>query len=217
MILLTRPESDSQRIAPDFHNLGHKVIMSPLLKIHSLNVILPPHNALCLSSKNAIPVLGKVSKKTPLYCVGTQTSKTLQDKGFESVITAPTAHDLLAILRKKEPRGNLLYLAGDISTLDFSEHLPQCAKLICYNAIAQEGFSPDALDALKEKRITHIPLYSVRSFKILNQLLVKNKIDLGCIRILALSEDIAKYAESFDFKEVLIAKAPTHNALINLL
>ncbi|HBN22417.1 MAG TPA: hypothetical protein DD412_04195 [Holosporales bacterium] len=217
MILLIRPENDSQRIAPDFQNLGYKVIISPLLKIHSHKVILPQYDAICLSSKNAIPALKEVSKKTPLYCVGDHTSKTLKELGFETIITAPTALDLLKALRNKKSLGKVLYLAGEVSTLDFSDHLPQCYKLICYDAVAQEDFSPESFKALQEKSITHIPLYSVRSFKILNQLLVKNKIDLKGIRILALSKDIAQQAKGLDFKEVLIARTPTHQALINLL
>lgn len=217
MILLTRPESDSQRIASDFQTLGHNVIISPLLKIHTHQVALPQHDAICLSSQNAIPALINVSKKTPLYCVGEQTSRKLQDLGFETVVTSPTALELLKILCSQNSFSSLLYLAGKYSSLDFSEHLPQCCKLICYDAIAQEDFSPKALKALQEKSITHIPLYSVRSFEILNQLLMKNKIDLKGIKLLALSEEIARHTKGFDFKEVLIARRPIHQALINLL
>ncbi len=217
MILLIRPDIDSQRIAPDFQNLGHKVIISPLLKIHFQTVVVPKCDAVCLSSKNAIHALKKLSKNTPLYCVGEYTSTILKGLGFETVIEAPTALDLLEILRRKEPRSNILYLSGEISTLDFSNHLPHCHKLICYKVITQKDFSPEALKALQENHITHIPLYSIRSFKILNQLLVKNKIDLKNIIISALSEEIAKNARGFDFKEVLIARTPTHQSLINLL
>jgi len=217
MILLTRPEPDSQRIASDFQNKGHQTLISPLLKIQFHDVTLPAFDAICLSSKNAILPLKNVSKKTPLYCVGNDTAKTLNDLGFKNLTTAPTALELLEILHQQEPLGNLLYLSGKISNLDFSKHLSPCHKVICYDALAQNNFSPEALKALQEKRITHIPLYSVRSFEILNQLLVKNKIDLRGIIALALSDKIAKHAKGFDFKEVLIARTPTHQALINLL
>ena len=115
MILLTRPEPDSQRIASDFQSRGHKTLISPLLKIQPNDVTLPPFDAICLSSKNAIFSLKSVSKKTPLYCVGNDTEKTLNDLGFKNLTTAPTALDLLEILRQQEPLGNLLYLSGKIS------------------------------------------------------------------------------------------------------
>ncbi len=217
MILLTRPEPDSKRVAPDFQNLGYQVMISPVLKIIPHPIVLPKHDALCFSSKNALPALKNVSKNTPIYCVGSHTLESLKDRGFCNVTTAPTARQLLEKLRIENPFKNLLYLAGNVSSLDFSEHLSSCHKLICYEAIAQKTFSSNALKALQEKHITHIPLYSERSIKILNQLLMKNKIDFKNIILLALSQDIAKQAEAFDFKEILIAADPTHQSLLNLL
>lgn len=217
MILLTRPFQDAQRIAPDFENLGHDVLISPLLKIIHHDIAIPSCDALCLSSQNALPSVKDTHKKTPIYCVGTHTSNALKSLGFSEVISTPTAQELLKILRHETSFRRMLYLAGEISTLDFSKHLPCCHKIVCYDAIAQDAFSPEALAALQNNQMTYIPLYSMRSFEILIKLLMKNEIDLGRIIILALSQDIANQAQEFDFKEILIAKGPTHDSLLNLL
>lgn len=217
MILLIRPEQDSQRIAPDFQNLGYDVISSPLLHIHHKEVALPHHHTLCLSSKNTLFALKSLPKKTPIYCVGVHVADSLKDLGFCHVVTAPTAQELLEMLQEDMSLKTILYLAGEVSTLDFSKHILHCHKVICYEAIAQDTFSPEALSALQKEQITHIPLYSMRSFKILIKLLIKNKIDLGRIILLALSQDIANQAEHFDFKGVLIAKVPTHQSVLNLI
>ena len=210
-VLLTRPQKDSERIAPDFKTLGYEIIISPILDIKNFDVTLPPHDIICLSSKNAIPALQNVPKNTPLFCVGSHTKRLTQNLGFSTITTAPTAKDLCALL-KAQP-GKILYLAGALTTLDFSERLKNCTKVICYEAVPLNTLTVDVL----KNPITHIPLYSMRSAELLHKLLRKNKINLGGITILALSIEIAQSVKDFDFKEILIAANPTHQSLLTLL
>ncbi len=210
-VLLTRPQRDSERIAPDFKELGYEVIISPVLGIKHFDIIVPPYDLICLSSKNALPVLQNIPKNTPLFCVGSYTKQLIQDMGFSTITMAPTAKDLYALL-KAQP-GKILYLSGAITTLDFSEHLKNCTKVICYEATPLKSFSVDVF----KKSITHIPLYSARSAELLHKLLRKNKINLRGITILALSIEIANIVKDFDFKEILTSANPTHQSLLTLL
>ena len=195
-ILLSRPLEDSKRIAPDFERLGYAVVISPVLHIKQLDVTLPEHDIICLSSKNALPALKNISKKTPIFCVGHYTQQCLRVLGFQNITHATTAQKLLPQLAQQS--GKVLYLAGEVATLDFSAHLPQCQKLICYEAIAVDTLKKE----ISHTSITHIPFYSLRSAQLLHKLLIKNKLDLKGITALALSTDIANAIKDFDFKEI---------------
>ena len=219
-ILLTRPLKDSKRIAPDFEELGYETALSPVLEINyfdfDFDLPLPPHDIICLSSQNALPALKEVAKDTPLFCVGVYTKKCLQDLGFHHLTSAPTAKELHTLLTQQ--RGKILYLAGTVTRFDFSDHLPNCQKLICYEATPLTHLNKE----IHFKQITHIPFYSLRSAELLNKLLIENKINLGSMTALALSKDIAEALKAttqntYNFKEILTAETPTHQGIIALL
>jgi uroporphyrinogen-III synthase len=227
-ILLTRPLEDALRITPDFEELGFHVLLNPIIEIvsldpHTLPVPLKNIEALCVTSRNALPALTRaplkeLSRDIPCYCVGKRTATDLEDLGFNFIDCAPSARDLLHLLQQTLTKNQTtLYLAGTVASVDFSQELPQCHKIICYDAKPTRTLLPEVQKAFQYTMITHIPLYSARSAALLNKLLTHFKVNLKGVTLCVLSAALANTLQGWDVKEIRIAKEPTHKGLLDLI
>lgn len=214
LLLLTRPLADAQRTLADFEALGYEVLCSPVVEIYPLMVQISPHDILCISSKNALHTLKEIPKTTPIFCVGSQTLQSLQERGFNTITQAPTAKDLLSLLPTE---GRILYLSGDVFTLNFAEALENCERLQCYTTKPLEDLTLQARQAFETMAFIHAPVYSERSGELLHKLLCKNKVSLEGIKTIALSQKVAATLRDLGFTTILTARTSTHRGILEIL
>ena len=123
-ILVTRPEPDNARTAAALRDLGHEVVLAPLLRIEAVaNADLgpPPWSGVLITSANGARALAGHPRRgellaLPVLAVGGSSADAARTAGFTDVSSADgDASDLarLAAERFSGARHPLLYLAGE--------------------------------------------------------------------------------------------------------
>jgi uroporphyrinogen-III synthase len=123
-ILVTRPEPDNARTAAALRDLGHEVVLAPLLRIEAVaNADLgpPPWSGVLITSANGARALDGHPRRgellvLPVLAVGQSSADAARAAGFTEVSSADgDASDLarLAEERFSGVRHPLLYLAGE--------------------------------------------------------------------------------------------------------
>jgi uroporphyrinogen-III synthase len=175
MLLLTRPQADSEKIQHRLASLGINSLIDPLL---TMLTHIPPSQdiasamdapALLFTSKNAIPAVAAfpaLLQKT-LYCVGNATATTAKQHGFQNIaFVAPTVQALLTNLTIP-----VYYFRGEHIT----QPLPPkflTGESIVYSANAAENLSARTLTHIKNATINAVGLWSARTAEIFVKLML---------------------------------------------
>ena len=174
-ILLTRPLEDSAEMILKFQKLGHKVSHLPLLKIEEINIgkiNFFEYQGIIFTSANAVKFLDikKIDKKTLCFCVGNATEKKARGRGFQNVITAEgNVRNLKELILQNfnKKYGKLLYVSGEIVSIDLSQQLEKegykIKKIINYRADYNKNFDEKFISELKLKLPDIIYIYSENS------------------------------------------------------
>ena len=174
-ILFTRPLEDSSEMILKFQKLGHKVSHLPLLKIEEINIgeiNFFEYQGIIFTSANAVKFLDikKIDKKMLCFCVGNVTEKKARSRGFQNVITAEgnvrnLKELILQNFNKKD--GKLLYVSGEIVSIDLSQQLEKegykIKNIINYRADYNKNFDEKFISELKLKLPDIIYIYSENS------------------------------------------------------
>ncbi len=224
-IILTRPVEDAAPLAEKLRKLGHMPIITPLLKIEArLNVLVPskPYQAICLTSVNAVRVLGNIDaiQNIPLFAVGQQSEHMAKDKGFTQV----SAHggDVIGLHKFVIDQlnlndGPLLYLSGAETSGDLQGLLHRSGfevdRVITYDAVK----SSLANFIVEIESAEAVLLYSPRTAKLWASEIESLKLTHSATRIkhICLSANVA--ANLPQSWPRAIAAAPTEAALLALL
>ena len=165
LILLTRPDAQSQRFA---EALALPALISPLIAPRFLHPEIPPHRALILTSETGA-LAAKGLSPCRAYCVGDQTASTAHALGFDAISAQGDAEALIALILR-DPTSPLLHLRGreargDIAARLTAQGLPTTEVL----AYAQEPqpLSEAATLALQGAAPILAPLFSPRSAELL--------------------------------------------------
>lgn len=176
-VLVTRPEPDAARTAARLAELGHQVLLSPLLTIEPVaidRVPAGPFDALAATSANAPRVAGALVeldalRGTTLYAVGERTAEAARQAGFATVVVADGDVEALArLLQRSLASGSrVLHLAGEDRAHELGA-LPAAAGihvevLTIYRARAASGLSAQAAAALSSGDLDAVLHYSPRS------------------------------------------------------
>ena len=210
-VLLTRPINDCLKIQQSFVELGYDTIISPVIEIEHIAITKPisDHEAILITSQNALHALQDIDKSTTIYCVGKVTAEAIFALGFKDIKHKPTAKDLNQLIEHEAEKQKILYLAGENTSFDFN-----ITKLICYKANPVTKLSPKAIYALKNNVIDLIPLYSKRSAEILAQLLTKYNVDLQMATAVAISREVKESIKGVGFAKIITAENPSHQGII---
>lgn len=231
LALLTRPQPDAESTAAKLSRLGIDSFIEPLLEISFNHISHLPNNitAIIVTSGNALAALDKnnlVPKDFPIITVGINSAEKALSYGFSNIKHASgDAVSLCAFIKEQyQPEeNNFLYLHGDIITADISAILQssgfKCSSLEIYKANAKNNLSEKCLKLFEAGEFSLIPIYSQRTGQILAALLQKygftdkmTKTLLFCI-----SEKVAKPLENIKFAEIIIAKKPDGDSLIEAI
>jgi uroporphyrinogen-III synthase len=227
-VIVTRPEEDAGPLCTALRDLGHEVIMAPLLEIvprEGVSIPAQPFQAVVATSANGIRALGTGSglRNLPMLTVGPQSLKSARDSGF----TRAEAHggdvDGLAAhirARLKPDAGPILYLSGAATAGDLHGQLTSagfhCERVVLYDAITATSLGA-AEDALRRREADAVLLYSPRSASVWLKLIEKHGLEAQAARLLSLCLSCNVAAVLPPDWLIHVAEKPENAAMMGLL
>jgi uroporphyrinogen-III synthase len=158
-LLVTRPESESEKTAARLRARGHDVLVAPLLRIEPVpdaEIGAGPWSGIVITSGNAVRAIERHPRfaelrGVPVFAVGRRTAAAAGAAGFSDVLSADgNAGDLvrLIVAQRAADAGLLLYLAGADRAADVAGELREAGlsadTVVIYRALAADEF-PDAV------------------------------------------------------------------------
>ncbi|MFI4972434.1 MAG: uroporphyrinogen-III synthase, partial [Hyphomicrobiales bacterium] len=131
-LVVTRPQTDSERTAAALRACGHAVLVAPLLRVEPVATDLSgAWGAVIITSANAPgAVAGNPAReplvKLPLFAVGQRSADAARQAGFADVTSAGgDVRDLVQLIaeRHADASAPLLYLAGEDRAADLVAEL----------------------------------------------------------------------------------------------
>ena len=173
VLLLTRPEPQSQRFAAQFRQrfgADWPIVISPLMALVATAPVpdLAPFAGLILSSESAVAMLAGSGQKVtmPCYCVGARTADAARALGATVVAVGQDAAELAGMMTLLAPLGRMVHLCGTHVAGDLANRLSsagiETVSLAIYDQIAKP-MTAQALSLLAGTRPLLVPLFSARS------------------------------------------------------
>jgi len=228
-VVVTRPQSDSERTAATLHARGHDVLVAPLMRVEPLTADLAGGwGAVIITSANAVAaIVGNPARDTlvqlPLFAVGHRSAEAARQAGFTNVTSAGgDVRDLVRTLISQHADANapLLYLAGEDRAADLLGELSArgiAAEIrIVYRAIAA-AFPPALIEALKAGAVDAVIHFSRRSADSYRAGASQAGVSGPAMRVrhLCLSAQVAEPLAGAS--RIVIATRPDEAALLELL
>lgn len=213
ILLMTRPEPESQRFVADLRARGagpFQAVISPLIGISfgAGMVDLAHLSGVILTSRHAVAALIKagVACSGRAYVVGGATSRAAAEAGFEVVDADGDAEALIALITRHAPSGPLLHLRGTHSRGNIAERLSKAGLNMTEQVVYDQPALPlsePALQALAGQTPVVAPLFSPRTAALLATYKVQAPLSVA-----AMSESVAKAAGSLHVEENCVAARP---------
>jgi uroporphyrinogen-III synthase len=176
-LLVTRPEPDAERTAAVLRQMGHDVIVAPVLRVESVpaEIGAGPFAALVMTSANAAQAAATHRRHgellaLPVFAVGARTAEAARRAGFRTVVSADGGWTELARLiasRFAGSRARLLYLAAEDRSGDIAAALQErglmVETVVIYRAVSAPGFVHDLSGVLQSGPLDGVLHYSRRS------------------------------------------------------
>lgn len=230
-IVLTRPQTDSERSATALRARGHEVLVAPLMRVEAIVPDLRPHwSAVIITSANAAAAIANHPMraeliKLPVYAVGRRSADAAKVAGFTKVTSAGgDVRDLIRTIGAQRPdaKAPLLYLAGEDRAGDLigdlAVHGIAAELAVVYRAVTAP-LPPELIAALKDGAVDAVLHFSRRSAD--NYLAGAKKAGIEAqalgVRHLCLSAKIAEPLVGAGAGHIDVAKRPDEAALIALL
>jgi uroporphyrinogen-III synthase len=229
--LLTRPAIESDALDKKLSELGHNVLIDPLMTIHNMplnNCTLDQYQAIIFTSANGVRSFHtqKGPLNIPLFVVGDKTAVAAKKAGFTDVRSADGDVKKLALLLKKTliaENGPLLYLSAAHISHDLEKLLNDTSFIIdrhiTYEVKAAPSMNKKSIAALENGEVDFIPFYSKRSALIFIDMINKNNLQhcTSTITALALSPALEGALKALSWQAILTAENPRESDLFNLI
>ena len=230
-ILVTRPGAEGESLAIHLNDIGVDTLLEPLLTVkdRGVNGIKTDGvQAYLATSANGIRALVRTKPDftMPLFAVGDATATSARQGGFKTVHSASGDVEALTMLVKDilEPKnGSLIYAAGSSQAGDLLGTLSKlgfnCRQEVLYETLPTRSFSPDTIASIKANTIDVVLLYSPKTAEIFVDLVRKSRLVRSCqtIKAACLSQEVAEKIKGISWNEIVIAREPTHEALMKTL
>ena len=238
-ILITRPLAQATNLSKELKMYGFDNIIHPLLKIEFLKtpqIDFEKYNSCIITSLNAAKILleQNIEKNLNIYCIGHKTAQFLRQSGFKSIKNiSPSVGDLVTFLKHTNIEGSIIYLRGDVVTLDLKQLLPnhQIEEFIVYKSHKIKELDENIIQALLAHEISDILFYSARTFEAFidaisnHEKQVEIRKSLTRTRALCLTDKMVKYVLGFEqergidfkFKAILSLQDKNENLTIEAL
>lgn len=210
MILLTRTVENSINLAKEITTRNLECMVEPMLEINQLNKDIMYHiisspQAVVITSRNARHILPDYVKTINIPEHGKNAAEILQ---------------YLEENMKKDG-GKIVYLSGNIVTLDIAEELKMqgfdAEREVVYESTPPEDFSKSFLEKIDKIKIAIF--FSSETLRNFLQLIEKHNLQtkLQNITMLAFSRKIAEHNEASLWKEVHYSHQPDEESLLEKL
>lgn len=228
-ILITRPEPGGAETAARVAALGFAPLLAPALVLAPRHVVMPPAQALLLTSRAAARSV-PVTPALPVLAVGEATAAEARARGFADVTAAAgTARELAGLAAARlDPAGLPLLLAvGQGYALDLAAELRgrgfRVIRRIAYAAEPAESLPPEVAAAWSAGRVATVLFHSPRSALCAINLLRAAGLVAGArrVEVLAISRRVGEAAAAAispgQWRSVRHAPRPSEEALLGLL
>ena len=205
MILITRPIDDASNLTEILSRKGYSCIIEPMLEIQKFSPSVKKAAIYITTSNNAEEFVPNNGVHISIPKNGKNAAEIV-----EHVVNNYTPED-----------GKIIYLRGDVITLDIKTALKELGfdveEVVVYKSAAPEELSEALLKDIYKVQVA--TFFSEQSFLNFEELAKKHKLKeaLKGIKVLALSEKIAKKANKFDWKGIYSADLPNQQSLIERL
>jgi uroporphyrinogen-III synthase len=174
-ILLTRQLEDCSEMIVKFKSLGHQVSHLPLLSVEEIvheKINFVNFNGVIFTSANAVKFINhnEINKTIKCFCVGEATEKKARSFGFQNTIASEGNVSNLKelILQNHDPlNGQLLYVSGEIITVDLDQQLTNegysIKRIINYKVNHNQNFKDEFVNKLKQNIPDMVYVYSQNS------------------------------------------------------
>lgn len=223
-VWITRAEPGAAATAERVAAMGHKTLVAPLLRIEPLadvQIDLTGVAALAFTSANGVRAFADLNTRRDIrvFSVGAGTTAAAKAAGFKAILSAEGDVNALAgriAARKSELRGAVLHPgaaepAGDLVGALTAEGLEARALPLYDSVIAPPP--PELIGALESVNVAL--LHSPKAARALAKLLRGR--ELPNLRLLCLSQAVAKPVARTKVREVVRAPFPIEAALLNLI
>ncbi len=230
-VLVTRPGTDGEALMARLTELGYDGLHEPLLVVNlreGPDIDTSGVQAYLATSSNGVRALfnRKPNMSIPLYAVGDATANTARDLGFAQVHSAEGDVGALAAMATEmlDPKNGALYhAAGSVRAGLLKETLEtagfECRLHVLYKSEPTKSLSPETIAGIKSGKIKTVLLYSPRTAETFVKLLRKSRLVRVAkhLTLICLSPAVAEKASDLSWRECLVAKAPTQDALLQAL
>jgi uroporphyrinogen-III synthase len=204
-------------------------LIEPLLTIERVPGVAPdlaPVQALVLTSANAAPALSAPARQLPLFAVGDATARAAERAGCSRVISAAgSGADLARLIAQhcRPERGALLHLSGEHVRPGLAEGLAAVGfdlrRQVVYRAVAARGLSPVTVEALVQRQIGAVLLFSPRTAQTFVELISRHGLqgDLVATAAICLSAAVAQPCRELVWRAIYLAGRPEPGPLLEAL
>lgn len=232
LVLVTRPRDQAAVTARRLAELGHAVLVDPVLEVRPLPVPSPDTTdtvAIALTSGHAVPALAGLDAALPVFAVGEATAAAARAAGRRHVRQAAgDGRALASLIGESLPapapeRRVVLHPAG----ADVRPGLEQALRalgfgyrrLTVYAAVPTEGPAPEVEAALRDGRLDAVLLYSPRSAALWAERILARRLEEHLAGTIAacLSRAVAEPLAGLPLRAVRIAAVPEQKSLLGCL
>lgn len=231
LILLTRPQAQSEALAEALGARGWTPLIEPMLTFETLP---PPPDfaammgntaALAFTSANGVRAFATADgrRDLPVYAVGDATADAARATGFEAVRSAAGDADALAALILGDPpEGPLVHVRGAHGRGDLAARLREAGlkaqEIALYAMRAAHALPAETADAFSQGRVRAAAFYSPRTAGIFAELALSLGLSpLADVRAIAISAAAAEPLNPLGFKRVDISERPDAAAMLEAI
>jgi uroporphyrinogen-III synthase len=237
-VLVTRPHPDNEATAAALRARGFEVLLAPMLRFEPLafqDDADARYDAVLVTSANALrgfqshPADRRLLT-LPLFAVGEHTAAAARGAGFDKIIVAHgdvtgLREAVLAGVKSRtlKKAGTLLYLAGADLARDLAGDLGERGFTVVthttYRMIPVSDLPRDARDAFAANQVEAVLHYSRRSARSFLDAARTAGVEISALAVPhgCLSETVASIVRDAGATQVLTARSPDENALLDAL
>lgn len=230
-LLVTRPREQAEALATRLRDLGHEVIVDPMLGIRFLDVEMPALEgvqAILLTSRNGAKALARATGRRDIgiLAVGDATADAARAEGFGIVQSADgDAEDLIALAARvlSPAAGRVVHVSGHDVAEDVAAALAargfEAARIIAYEAQTASQFGGETRASLEDGSLEVVLLHSPRAAKTFATLVEAEGLAerLATIEAFVLSEQVGSAVGHLHWRRIRVAAKPNEEALLELL
>jgi uroporphyrinogen-III synthase len=228
-ILVTRPAEDGVEIARLLADMGHEVLLAPLLSVEIFDgskLTLDGVQAVLATSANGVRALAARTdaRDVPIFAVGPQTAEAATRAGFVRVRSSEGDAMALAdaVPGWADPKaGALLHAAGEDGNGWLAEALAakgfSVRREILYRVAAAAHLPDPATRALRENAVQAALFFSPRSAEIFADRVAQAGLSTAGLLAVCISAKTADALQGLSFSGIRVAAAPNQAALLACL